>query len=207
MKNTMRLNIIYAILLLLSFGLHSCTDKKLPILGLRHFENGDTIYAQIPEFSLSDQFNNTISKEGLKGKIHIADFFFTSCPTICPKTIRSMMKIANHFKSHNEINYICFSIDYRKDSIARLKNYYDKLGIQHDHFHLLHIPTKEEIKRISESYMSIALEDPSAPGGYDHSGWLLLVDKNSFIRSYCLGTDDKDVDRFIEDVEILLNEK
>lgn len=195
------------IFLLFLMGLISCSDKKLPILGLRHVENGDTLYAQIPEFTLTDQFNNTISKSGLQGKIHIADFFFTSCPTICPKTMRSMLKIADHFKSHNDINYVCFSIDYRKDSVTRLKNYYEKLGIQHEHFHLLHIPTKEEVKRISESYMSIALEDPSAPGGYDHSGWLLLVDKNSYIRSYCLGTNDQDVERFIEDVEILLNEK
>lgn len=204
-KRLIKINVIAVSLILIA--LFSCKDVKLPILGIRHVENGDTIYAQIPDFSLTNQFGNVISKNDLKGKIHIADFFFTSCPTICPKTIRSMMRIAKHFENHKELNYVCFSIDYRKDSVGRLKTYYDKLGIQNDHFYLLHIPTKEEIKRISESYMSIAIEDSSAPGGFDHSGWLMLVDQNSYIRSYCLGTDDKDVDRFIEDIELLLHEK
>jgi protein SCO1/2 len=185
----------------------SCSEKKLPILGLRHTENGDTIYSKIPDFSLTDQFGNTISKKELKGRIHIANFFFTSCPTICPKTMRSMVRIQEEFNQNDDISYLCFSIDYRKDSVGRLKSYYDKLKINNKDFHLLHIPDKNEIKRITESYMSIALEDPSAPGGFDHSGWLLLVDKNFYIRSYCLGTDDKDVDRLMEDIKVLLNEK
>ncbi len=186
--------------------LTSCSEKKLPILGKRHFENGDTIYTQIPDFNLQNQFGTEINSQQLRGKIHIADFFFTSCPTICPKTMRSMIKIADHFKSANGISYLCFSIDYRKDTLERLKSYYDKLGINYTDFYLLHIPTKEEIKRISEGYMSIAVEDSSAPGGFDHSGWLMLVDKKGYIRSYCLGTDEKDVERFILDIEILLHE-
>lgn len=193
------------ILIWLSY-LSSCTEKKLPILGIRQVVNGDTLYTQIPEFSLPDHNGDTITKYQLKGKIHIANFFFTSCPTICPKTMRSMLRLANHFSNQNSINFICFSIDYRKDSVERLRSYHEKLNYEGSNFHLLHIPTKEEIKRISENYMSIALEDPSAPGGFDHSGWLLLVDKNSYIRSYCLGTDDKDVTRFIDDIDLLLHE-
>lgn len=185
---------------------YSCKEKKLPILGLRNYSNGDTIYSKIPDFLLSDQFGKQIDKNELQNKIHVANFFFTSCPTICPKTMRSMMLIAKHFENNQAISYMCFSVDYRKDSIPRLKSYYDKLAIPYRNFHLLHIPSKDEIKRIAEGYMSIALEDAAAPGGFDHSGWLLLVDKNLFIRSYCLGTDDEDVKRFIDDIEQLLDE-
>ncbi|HEX5626069.1 MAG TPA: SCO family protein [Saprospiraceae bacterium] len=200
----MRLPAAYLIVLtLLSL---SCSKKKLPILGLRQIENGDTIYAKTPDFSFLNQYGNRMDKSILEGQIHVANFFFTSCPTICPKTIRSMIRIAEHFKDHPKISYLNFSIDYKKDSVERLKSYYDKLQVSIKQFHLLHIPSMEEIKRVTEMYMSIAVEDPDAPGGFDHSGWLLLADKDFHIRSYCLGTDDKEVDRFIEDIESLLDE-
>lgn len=184
----------------------ACKNEKLPILGQRSVENNDTIYARTPDFSFQNQFGKFITKDSLKGKIHVANFFFTSCPTICPKTIRSMMRIADHFKDNEHIVFINFSIDYRKDSVERLKSYYEKLNHPLSQFHLLHIPSKEEIKKISQDYMSIAAEDPEAPGGFDHSGWLLLADTDFHLRSYCLGTDDKDVDRFISDVQKLLDE-
>ncbi len=194
------------ILLLFLFLFSTCSERKLAILGHRYVEHGDTIYAQIPDFQLDNQFGNQTGKATLKNKIHISNFFFTSCPTICPKTMRSMVKISRHFQDNDQINYLCFSVDYRKDSVPRLKSYYDKLSVNNPNFFLLHIPTKEDVKRIAEAYMSIAMEDPTAPGGIDHSGWLLLVDKNFYLRSYCLGTDDEDVDRFIKDIELLLNE-
>ena len=155
---------IFSFLCVLIF--FSCQERKLPILGLRHIENGDTIYVKTPDFSCQNQFNELIERKHLEGKIHISNFFFTSCATICPKTIRSMIKIGNHFKSNNEIHYINFSIDYRKDSVGRLKTYFDKLQIDVPNFQLLHISTMEEVKRISENYMSIAVEDPSAQGGF-----------------------------------------
>lgn len=190
----------------LTFLFSSCKNDKLPILGLRTFENNDTIYAKTPDFAFENQFGQLITKDSLKGKLHIANFFFTSCPTICPKTIRSMMRIADHFKGNKQLVFINFSIDFRKDTVQRLKSYYDKLNHPLDQFHLLHIPNKEKIKEISEKYMSIATEDPDAPGGFDHSGWILLSDSEFHLRSYCLGTDDKDVDRFINDIQTLLDE-
>lgn len=187
-------------------SMSSCKHEKLPILGQRTFENNDTIYAKTPDFEFENQFGQLITKDSLKEKFHIANFFFTSCPTICPKTIRSMMRIADHFKGNKQLVFINFSIDYRKDTVQKLKSYYEKLNHPLDQFHLLHIPTKEKIKEVSEKYMSIAAEDPDAPGGFDHSGWILLSDADFHLRSYCLGTDDKDVDRFIKDIQTLLDE-
>ncbi|MBK9108106.1 MAG: SCO family protein [Saprospiraceae bacterium] len=193
-------------LLILSLYLTSCSENKLPIIGYREIVDGKTVYAKIPEFSYLNQFGQTISANDLKGKIHIANFFFTSCPTICPKTMRSMVRIAKHFGSDESLQYICYSIDFRKDSIPRLKEYYQKLQIDLPNFHLLHMPDQLELKRVPQKYLSIAMEDSTAAGGFDHSGWLLLVDQELHIRSYCLGTDDKEVDRFIKDISSLLNE-
>lgn len=200
----MRSSVAY--LIIVTFLGLSCSKNKLPILGIRQVENGDTLYAKTPYFSFLNQYGNRVDQSTLHGQIHVANFFFTSCPTICPKTIRSMIRISEHFKGHPKISYLNFSIDYKKDTVGRLKSYYDKLQVPINQFYLLHIPSLEEIKRVTEGYMSIAVEDPDAPGGFDHSGWLLLADKNFHIRSYCLGTDDQEVDRFIEDIESLLNE-
>ncbi len=197
----------YCIILIFLSGLTSCKNETLPILGNRTIQNGDTSYAKTPDFNFQTQFGTWFNKDSLHGKIHIANFFFTSCPTICPKTIRSMIRIADHFKGNNNITYLNFSIDFRKDSVQRLKSYFDKLNIDYKNFYLLNLPDKQQIKYISESYMSIATEDPDAPGGFDHSGWILLADPKFHLRSYCLGTDDKDVDRFIKDIELLLHEK
>lgn len=197
------MRIIYSILLL---SLLSCKDNNLPVIGFREVVDGHTQFARIPEFNYKNQFDTTIDTFYLKDKIHIANFFFTSCPTICPKTMKSMVRIAQHFGQRSDVAYLCYSIDYKKDSVPRLLEYYKKLNIDNPHFHLLHMPSKAELKRVPERYMSIAMEDESAAGGFDHSGWLLLVDKNRNIRSYCLGTDEKEVERFIGDIENLLDD-
>lgn len=193
-------------LLLVGLICLSCNQNKLPILGQFKEINGQKMYPQTPEFSLMNQEGKLITRSQLEHKIHIANFFFTSCATICPKTIRSMIRIAKHFEGNDQIQYLNFSIDYRKDSVPRLKTYYDRMQVHIPDFNLLHIPNMVEVKRITENYMSIAVEDPEAQGGFDHSGWILLADKNLYLRSFCLGTDDKEVDRFIEDIETLLNE-
>jgi protein SCO1/2 len=184
----------------------SCKEKPLPILGHRTEENGKPVYSQIPHFILINQNGDTLTRDSLNGKIHIADFFFTSCPTICPKVMRSMMKIEETFHDNPNIAYLCFSIDYKRDSVARLLHYYSKLGIENPNFHLLTGPTKEAIDTLADDYMSIANEDPDAPGGFDHSGYILLVDNSYHIRAYALGTDANDVERLIKDINLLLKE-
>jgi protein SCO1/2 len=194
------------ILTLLIVSIFSCKENKLPILGHRYEENGKTIYSQIPEFILINQNGDTLTRDSLRGKIHVADFFFTSCPTICPKVMRGMMEIEETFRNNPKLAYLCFSIDYKRDSVPRLLNYYTKLGLQNPNFHLLTGPTKEAIDTLADDYMSIANEDPDVPGGFDHSGYILLVDNSYHIRAYALGTDANDVKRLINDINLLLKE-
>lgn len=194
---------IGVILICVIFG---CQQKPLPILGHRHEEAGKTIYTSTPEFSLRDQYGHLYTRDSLNGKCHLSSFFFTSCPTICPKVMRSMMSLEAAFHDRQELNYVCFSIDFRRDSVARLAAYYHKLGIENPRFRLLSGTTKESTHSLAANYMSIALEDNSAPGGFDHSGYILLVDPQFHIRSYCLGTDPEDVERFKKDIALLLQE-
>jgi len=77
----------------------ACKNEKLPILGQRSVENNDTIYARTPDFSFQNQFGEFITKDSIKGKIHVANFFFTSCPTICPKVTRQMLRVYKEFEN------------------------------------------------------------------------------------------------------------
>ncbi len=197
---------IISYLTLCSFLMFNCTENKLPILGKREISGTDTIYAEIPEFRMLDQNGDSIKLTEVSKGIHLAAFFFTSCPTICPKVMRNIGRISDKYRDSKELSILCFSLDYKRDSIPRLKEYYTKVGFENPKLHLLRANNPEEVKELAKNYMSTAIDDNSAPGGINHSGWILLVDRNRHIRSYALGTDDVDVDRLIKDIQQLLNE-
>jgi len=191
------------LLLLGAALLTSCQSpvKELPYLGIPTAENEKPT---IPDYNFTDQNNQPVTPKTFGGKIYISDFFFTSCPTICPKVTAQMLRIYKHFEENKEVAFLSHSIDTRHDSVPKLKAYADKLNIDHDKWRFV-TGKKEEIFSISRNYMSIVLEDADAPGGYDHSGYVILVDKTRHIRAYCNGTDPADVDKFILKIETLLS--
>lgn len=177
----------------------------LPILGRPEFVNGDSIPHTIPNFSFIDQDSQVVNNQTFAGKIYIVDFFFTSCPTICPKTTAQMLRIYKKFEANDQVVLLAHSIDTKFDSVPVLKKYANKLHVATKKWHFV-TGSKEEIYGIANDYFSIAKEDPNVPGGYDHSGRLILIDQNRHVRSYCDGTDRKDVDRFMGDIKRLLDE-
>lgn len=180
--------------------------RSLPILGEREVVDGDTVYHTIPDFSFIDQDSQEVTNETFAGKVYVADFFFISCPTICPKTTKQMLRIYEHFKDDDRVVLLAHTVDPKHDTVERLKNYAHNLEVKSAKWHLVR-GEQDEIYDIADDYFSIAMEDPEAPGGYDHSGRFILVDENRHIRSFCNGTEPDDVDRFIQDIENLLNEK
>jgi protein SCO1 len=199
---------ILAVLIVAVAWLSSCEKPmpSLPILGEREVVEGDTIFHTIPNFSFIDQDSQPVTNETFAGKVYVADFFFISCPTICPKTTKQMLRIYDHFKNNDRVVLLAHTVDPKHDTVERLKNYATNLDVQTSKWHFVR-GDQDEIYGIADDYFSIAMEDPEAPGGYDHSGRFILVDENRHIRSFCNGTDPADVDRFIEDIESLLNEK
>ncbi len=190
-------------LLLVSCGKEE--QKELPILGIPKITDGDTIPHRIPDFKFTNQDSQIVTNETFENAMYVADFFFTSCPTICPKLTRSMLRIHDYFEGRDDLLFLSHTIDVRRDSIPRLKLYAENIGVTSDRWHFV-TGDEDEIYDIAEDYMSIALEDPDAPGGFDHSGWLILVDQNRHIRSFCDGTEDEDVDRLIKDIKLLMDE-
>ncbi|MCB0644091.1 MAG: SCO family protein [Phaeodactylibacter sp.] len=195
-------------LLILSSCLYqgpSAPQGPLPILGERDFVDGDTIYHQIPDFEFMDQDSQVITNATFADKLYIVDFFFVSCPTICPIVSKSMLRIHDEFKNEGDLLLLAHTIDVKHDTIPRLKKYAEGLGVSSDKWHFV-TGDKEAIYGIADDYFSVAVEDPDVEGGFDHSGRLILIDQNRHVRSFCDGTDPESVDRFIEDVRLLLGE-
>lgn len=190
---------------LTAFLLLGCSrqEEPLPVLGEKIVENGDTIYHTIPDFAFIDQDSQLVTNETFKGKIYVADFFFISCPTICPKVTAQMLRIYRHFEDDERVALLAHTIDIKHDTIPRLKEYATKLGVRTDKWHFV-TGDKEAIYGIADDYFSIAIEDPDAPGGFDHSGTIILVDDQRRVRAFANGTDPESVGRLIEDMEKLL---
>ena len=193
-----------AALLLVGCNLNR-TPEALPILGNSEIVNGDTIYHQVRDFSFINQDSQEVNNATFEGKAYVVDFFFISCPTICPMVNKQMLRVYDRFKDDDRLLLLAHSIDTKHDTIPRLKQFAQNLGVSNDKW-IFVTGIKDSIYSIANDYFSIAIEDPAAPGGFDHSGRLILVDKNRHVRSFCDGTDPESVDRFMKDIEVLLKE-
>ncbi|NQD70744.1 SCO family protein [Sphingobacterium shayense] len=207
--------------LLLSFSIASlfwsCDDsqtKKLPIIGERDVQESivegetvvDTIYHQIPPFEFLNQDSVVISDKNFNDKIYIANFFFTHCPSICPTMQRNLLSVYNKFQNDDRVSFLSHSIDFKYDSPSVLKSYAEKLGVTDTRWQFV-TGSKKDIYGISEKYLVYSKEDSTAPGGYDHQGFLVLIDKQKRIRGAYDGTVQEQVQQLIVDLDILLNEK
>lgn len=179
------------------------TPEPLPIIGERDIVSGDTIYHTIPDFAFVNQDSQLVTNETFAGKAYVVDFFFTSCPTICPKTAKQMLRLYERYQDDDRVLLLAHTVDPVRDSVGTLRNYARNLGVESNKWHFV-TGNRIELYKIAEDYFSIAKEDPTAPGGFDHSGRFILVDKNRYVRSFCDGTDPDSVDQFMKDIDRLL---
>lgn len=203
------------ILVLLAGLLIACGKKKLPILGERAVDvktvNGqeviDTIYQTVPDFSLTNQDGKIIDQNTINGKIYVADFFFVTCPTICPRMKKNLLTVYEAYKGNPNILFLSHTIDPEHDSVAVLKNFAERLGADSKQWHFLTGKRDSIYELATHGYYATALPDSTEPGGYVHSGGLILIDKNRRVRGIYDGTSEKDTKTLMEDMELLLNEK
>ncbi|CAN5119485.1 SCO family protein [soil metagenome] len=188
------------------------SKKALPIFGERHAVtktvNGkrvtDTAYQVVPPFKFVNQNGDTITEKNLNGKIYVADFFFTTCPNICPVMHRNMLTVYNEFKSDAGFRIISHTIDPKYDSVPVLKKYADKLGVSGNTWWFLQ-GQKNDTYEIAKSYL-VSVQEKNPQGQYVHDGYFILVDKQKRIRGTYQGTDPKEVEKMIGDIKILTAE-
>lgn len=143
--------------------------------------NGDR--KKIPPFSFVNQAGDTITNKDFEGKVYVAEFFFTSCPTICPIMNRNLVEVQKHFMDNNDFAIASFSIDPEHDTPQVLSKYAEVNGVEHANWHLL-TGEKSEIYDLANSGFNIyAGEDPNADGGFAHSGYFALIDREGYVRS------------------------
>jgi len=182
-------------------------EQKLPFLGRHEYTDTDTIYHKIADFKFVDQDSNWVSNETFDGKIYVADFFFTSCPTICPIMKTQMLRVYDSLQGNDDVLFLSHSIDPKHDSVAVLKEFAERLGVDSDRWHFI-TGNKDDIYKIGQtSYMVSAVDDPTQPGGYVHSGAFILVDRQRRVRGLYDGTKEEDVNRLMKDIAILEKEK
>lgn len=217
MNQLYKISIIFtAVLMLFSCELENKKNKKaeneFPVLGRKQFVERivdgetviDTVDHSIPDFKLVNQDSNWVTPETFKNKVYVADFFFTSCPTICPTMKKEMLRVYNAYQDNDEVAIISHTIDPEYDTVALLKSFAEKLDVKAPKWHFV-TGKKEEIYELGQKgYMVTAMEDENEAGGYIHSGAFILVDKERKVRGVYDGTQTDDVDRLIKDIELLI---
>ena len=181
-------------------------ETPLPIFGEREVEGTDTVYHTISDFKFVDQDSAEITNDTFKDKIYVADFFFTSCRTICPIMKTQMLRVYERIENDPNVLLLSHTIDPEFDTVGLLHDFAERLGVKSSKWHFV-TGNKEDIYKIAQtSYFATAMEDKSDPDGFIHSGAFLLIDKQRRIRGKYDGTKEEDVNRLLEDIEKLKKE-
>lgn len=211
----MRLLVSVGILL----SLFSCKDHEkakehvLPFIGnfdieyklVDGIEVSDTVYPTVPFFYFRNQDSMLVKSTDMQGKVWIADFFFTTCPTICPIMTTNMKRLnasTNDLKDHVQFMSITINPDHDQPSV--LKKYMQHHGITATNWQFFSGKEEETHQLGIENFQVFAGRDDESEGGYAHSGAFTLVDKEGYVRGVYLGTDVKQVEQLEKDLRKLL---
>ena len=166
----------------------------------------DTLH-RIAAFEFIDQQNEFVTNRTFDGKIYVANFFFTICPSICPKMTANLEKVAQAFEGNSDVKFISHSVTPDIDSVAQLKKYADDHGIRHDQWKLI-TGVKEKIYTLArQSYFAeqeIGFQNSTQE--FLHTEHFILVDRQGHIRGIYKGTLELETERLIEDIKVLLKE-
>ncbi|MCK6616177.1 MAG: SCO family protein [Cyclobacteriaceae bacterium] len=196
------------------WGCRTEKEKPLPIFGHREVVvneiNGqkvvDTVYHTIANFEFVNQDSVLVTNNTFDNKIYVADFFFTSCRTICPKMKTQMLRVYDSIQAMPDVLILSHTIDPEHDDVARLHDFAERLGVSSTKWHFV-TGEQEKIYDIAQtSYFATAMVDKTEPDGFIHSGAFLLIDKQRRIRGKYDGTVEDDVNRLIKDIKQLRQE-
>ena len=160
-------------------------------------------YHSIADFKLINQNGDTITQNTYADKIYVADFFFTTCPSICPVMTANLAEVQDEFKDDNEVLLLSHSVTPEIDSVAQLKKYAREKGVIDQKWNLVTGDKKQIYELARKSYLAVM--DDGDGGAYDmiHTENFMLIDKERRIRGYYDGTNKEEVEKLIRDIEIL----
>ena len=212
MKKNSYVAITFVILVFGIYAVPKIVDRLFGVDELLKFE-------KVPTFQFTDQDNQLVSNADYENKVFVVEFFFTSCPTICPRMNENMVKIQNEFYGNPSFGIASISIDPERDSPEVLKAYAIDKGATLKNWHFLTGDKSDVYAFSNDGFKLYAGENKDAEGGFEHSGLFALIDKNGYIRSRTVkngdienpikfynGLEDKEIQWLKEDIKLLLKE-
>ena len=143
----------------------------------------DGVHKKVPAFAMFNQDSILVTEKDYLGKVFIVEFFFTSCPSICPIMNSNLVAVQDHFKEQENFGIASFTIDPDHDTPTVLKEYAEKHSVSNLDWHFLTGDQSEIYELANKGFSIFSAEMPNAPGGFEHAGLFALVDKNGFLRS------------------------
>ncbi|RLD30101.1 MAG: SCO family protein [Bacteroidetes bacterium] len=160
-------------------------------------------YHRIADFSLINQNGKTITQDDYKDKIYVADFFFTTCQTICPIMTKNMHEIQKKIIADDEIMLLSHTVTPKIDTVAQLKRYADEKGVNASKWNLVTGDKKQIYELARKSYLAVKDEGDGGPFDMIHTENFMLIDKKRQIRGFYDGTDSKEIERLLKDIKVL----
>jgi len=203
--------IVFSVVAISSFNYVQTQEKKLPIYSpsmvsdelveedLRYVKK----YHRISDFSLLNQNGNNVTQEDYKNKIYVADFFFTTCPDICPIMTGNMLYLQENLKDTN-VMLASFSVTPKIDTVEVLKEYSTLKGVDDSKWNLMTGDKKQIYDLARKSYLVAKAIPDGKNHGMIHTENFVLVDRDKRIRGYYDGTNIEDMDKLLDDIQILL---
>lgn len=182
---------------------------RLPYFGNKELsEDGkDTIYHTIPNFSLVNQDGDTITEKYYDSTIYVADYFFTTCKTICPKMTTELLRVQEKFAyADGMVKILSHTVDPEHDSVSVLKAYSEMVHADSSVWNFVTGDKKQLYELARKGYLVNALEGDGGPNDFIHSELLILVDKEKHIRGIYDGTNIKEVNNLLDDIRVLIAE-
>lgn len=210
MKNKSYIGISFVILIFGIWALPKIVNK---------LSSDDLIkFEKVPDFEFTNQDNEQISNKTYEGKVYVLEFFFASCPTICPKMHQSLLKVQDEFYGNPDFGIVSITIDPKRDTPERLKKYARDHNATLKNWHFLTGDIDSIYKLANEGFKLYAGENEEAEGGFEHSGLFALIDREGYIRSRTVkmgenenpikfydGLDASQVQMLKEDIQKLLD--
>jgi protein SCO1/2 len=187
---------------------------KLPIFqpAMVNFELVDSTiqhqkkYHHIAYFSFTNQNGKTVTPFDFKGKIYVADFFFTTCPTICIAMTDHLLKVQQKIRNNPNVMLLSHSVTPQIDTVAQLKKYALEKGVVDAKWHLVTGDKKEIYELARKSYLAVKEDGDGGPFDMIHTENFILVDPDRRIRGFYDGTDIEEIKRLLEELEVLIQE-
>lgn len=181
--------------------------RTLPYFGQKNtIKSGDTAFHTVKPFLFTNQYNEKVTEETVKGKIYVTDFFFTTCKTICPIMSTELERVYKQFQNRNDVLILSHTVAPEEDSVKVLMDYAKLHGVKDKKWLFLTGEKKHLYEMARKSYLLNAEEGKGDEEDFIHTQNFALVDKERHLRGFYDGTDSLEVSRLIIDIQLLLEE-